>query len=88
MQERAFHIGVDRKRMPQRDEISEPQRRQAGATAPPAGRERGKVAVGEGEHHEVGRILTEIDGRRGLLKPMALTKDDVHRTPDPEMLLA
>ena len=59
----------------------EPQRRQAFAPAPPAGREGRKIAVGEGEHHEIGRILTEIDGRRGLLQAMALAEDDVHQFP-------
>ena len=34
-------------------------RRTSRATATPACRERGEIAVGEREHHEVGRILTE-----------------------------
>ena len=67
--------------MAQRDQIGEPQRRQALAAAPPAGRERRKIAVGEREHHEIGRVLTEIDGCRGLLQAMALAEDDVHQTP-------
>src|SRR5215469_1103743 len=69
--------------MAQRDQVREPQRWQAFPPASPAGCERREVAVGEGEHHEIGRILTEIDGCRGLLQAMALAEDDVHQTPNP-----
>jgi len=70
--------------MAQRHEIGEPQRRETRPPAPPTGRKGGKIAVRKREHHEIGRILTEIDGCRGLFKPMALTKDDVHQISDPE----
>src|ERR1700747_2594958 len=65
--------------MTQRNQVGKPQRRQAPPASPPAGGERGEIAVGEREHHEVGRILTEVDGRRGLLQPKTLAKDDVHQ---------
>ena len=79
--QRPIDIGIDRERMAQRDQIGEPQRRQALATAPPAGGECREIAVGEREYDQVGRILTEIDGCRGLLQTMALAEDDVHLSP-------
>src|SRR5579883_3147786 len=77
---RALDVGVDRERMLQACEIGEPQGRQAVSPAPPAGSKGRKVAVGEREHDEIGRILCEIDRYGSLLKPMALAKDDVHRS--------
>src|SRR5258708_23026791 len=85
LRQRAFDIGVDRERMAERDQVCKPERGQAGAASAPACGEGGEIAVGEREHHEVGRILTEIDGRRGLLQAMALAADDVHRFPYPEI---
>ncbi len=71
--------------MAELDQVCKPERGQAGAASAPACGEGGEIAVGEREHHEVGRILTEIDGRRGLLQAMALAEDDVHQFPYPEI---
>src|SRR3984957_10119816 len=71
--------------MTERDQVRKPERGQAGATSAPTCGERGEIAVGERKHHEVGRILTEIDGRRGLLQAMTLAEDDVHQLPYPEI---
>ena len=84
LRQRPLDIGVDRERMTKRREVGEPERRKAATAASPAGRKRGEIAVGERENHEVGRILTEIDGCRGLLQPMTLAKDNVHRITNPK----
>src|SRR5581483_6075558 len=81
VRQRALDISIDRERMAQRDQIGESQQRQALATTPPAGGECREIAVGEGKHHEISRILTEIDGCRGLLQAMALAEDNVHLSP-------
>ena len=86
LRQRALDISIDRERMAQRDQVGEPQRRQAFPPAPPAACECREVAVGKREHHEIGRILTEIDGCRGLLQAMALAEDDVHQTPNPTLI--
>src|SRR5581483_4918102 len=78
-----FDIGVDGQWMPQFAKIGEPQRRQAAASASPAGRKGRKIAVRERERHQIGRILAEIPWRRGLLKSAALAKDNVHQMPSP-----
>ena len=79
LRQRALDIGVDRQRMTQLREIGEPQRRQAVAAAPPAGRERGEIGIRIREHHEIGRVLADVPWCRGLLKTAALAEDDVHQ---------
>ena len=38
-----------------------------------------QVAVGKGEHDEIGRALAQVDGRLGFVQTVAFAKDDVHR---------
>src|SRR5579863_9343908 len=71
--------------MAQRNQVRKPKRRQLGTPSAPACGEIGEIAVGEREHHEVSRVLTEIDGRRGFLQAMTLAEDDVHQLPCPEI---
>src|ERR1700761_8953414 len=56
------------------------------AALPPPGREGREVTVGEREHHEIGRILAKVSRDRGLLKPAALAKDDMHQIPSPALM--
>ena len=79
---RAFDIGVDRDRVFQRDDVGEPQGR-VGSIAHPTHaliprREGAEVAVGEGQHHQIGRVLAQVEGGLGFLKSVAFAKDDVH----------
>src|SRR5579871_5705247 len=82
-EERALDVSIDRERMAERDQVGEPQRGEIIPPSPPAGGECSKIAVGKGEHHEIGRVLTKIDGRRGLLEAKTLAKDDVHLNAQP-----
>src|SRR5947208_10708078 len=74
--------------MAQFRQIGKSQRRQRSAAPPPASRERGEIAVGKRQHHEIGRILTEVPWRRRLLKAAALAEDDVHQTPSRALMAA
>ena len=65
--QRPLNIGIERKRMPQRHQICQTQRRQISRRPVPACRESPKVAIRERQYHKLGRILTEIGGSVSLL---------------------
>ena len=78
LRDHALDIEVDRHRMAQPLEAGEPQRRQRLRVRLPGGGERREVAVGEGQHDDLGRRLAEIDGDVGLLQGRKLGRQDVH----------
>jgi hypothetical protein len=80
--EGALGVGVDGYRMLQRDDVGEADGglKTQLSSALIASREGPEVAVREAEHHQIGRVLAEVEGGLGFLQPVAFAEDDVHRS--------
>ena len=79
--QRLLDIGIDRQRMFQRRQIGQAQagqRRSALARPMPARRKGAEIAVGEGQHHQIGRALAQVGRGIGFLQPVAFAEDDMH----------
>lgn len=62
----------------QRDQIGQPQRRQAPFRTMPACRESPQITVRKGQHHQIRRRLPQILGQIALVQSVAFAKDDMH----------
>ena len=71
-------IEIDRHRVAEPRKIGEAERRSSLAPRGPRSGERTKVAVGEGQEHEVGARLAEIDGGFRLVQSSRLAHQEMH----------
>ena len=71
-------IEIDRHRVAEPRKIGEAERRSSLAPRGPRSGERTEVAVGEGQEHEVGARLAEIDGGFRLVQSSRLAHQEMH----------